>query len=122
MNEKDEYYKYAVELPWQNNGFRLPSGLLESQELWLRFNEYFFPVYHIKDFNKLSKAFKCVATDVSSGEAVVLDSGELVTALRASMAIPSVFTAVNYNGRKFIDGGIVRNFPVVDAKTWGRIW
>ncbi len=119
MNEKDEYYKYAVELPWQNNGFRLPSGLLESQELWLRFNEYFFPVYHIKDFNKLSKAFKCVATDVSSGEAVVLDSGELVTALRASMAIPSVFTAVNYNGRKFIDGGIVRNFPVVDAKNMG---
>ena len=81
-----------------------------------------FPFTISKDFNKLSKAFKCVATDVSSGEAVVLDSGELVTALRASMAIPSVFTAVNYNGRKFIDGGIVRNFPVVDAKTWGRIW
>lgn len=119
MNEKDEYYKYAVELPWQNNGFRLPSGLLESQELWLRFNEYFFPVYHIKDFSKLPKGFKCIATDVSSGEAVVLDSGELVTAVRASMAIPSLFTAVDYEGRKFIDGGVVRNFPVIDAKNMG---
>src|ERR1700704_6527174 len=71
IEEKDEYAKYAVELPWVNNGFRLPSG-----------------------------------------EGVVLDSGEVVSAIRSSMAIPSVFTAVEYNGRKFVDGGVVRNFPV----------
>ncbi len=119
MDEKDEYYKYAVELPWVNGGFRLPSGVLESQELWLKFNELFFPVYATKDFSKLSKGFKCIATDVSTGEAVVLDSGEIVSAIRSSMAIPSVFTAVNYNGRKFVDGGVVRNFPVKDAKAMG---
>ncbi len=119
IDEKDEYYKYAVELPWVNSGFRLPSGVLESEELWLKFNELFFPVYGIKDFSKLSKGFKCIATDVSTGEGVVLDSGEIVSAIRSSMAIPSVFTAVNYNGRKFIDGGVVRNFPVKDAKAMG---
>jgi NTE family protein len=119
MDEKDEYGKYAVELPWVNNGFKLPSGVLESEELWLKFNELFFPVYDIKDFSRFQKSYKCIATDVSTGEAVVLDSGEIVPALRSSMAIPSVFTAVDYEGRKFVDGGVVRNFPVKDAKKMG---
>jgi NTE family protein len=119
MDEKDEYDKYAVELPWVNNGFKLPSGVLESEELWLKFSELFFPVYNIKDFTRFQKGFKCIATDVSSGDAVVLDSGEIVPALRSSMAIPSVFTAVDYDGRKFVDGGVVRNFPVSDAKNMG---
>ncbi len=119
MDEKDEYDKYAVELPWVNNGFKLPSGVLESEELWLKFSELFFPVYKIKDFSRLSRGFKCIATDVASGEAVVLDSGEIVQAIRSSMAIPSVFTPVDYDGRKFIDGGVVRNFPVSDVKKMG---
>lgn len=119
MEEKDEYDKYAVELPWVNNGFRLPSGVLESEELWLKFSELFFPVYNIKDFSKLPKKFKCIATDVSTGQAVVLDKGEIVSAVRSSMAIPSVFTAVDYQGKKMVDGGIVRNFPVHDAVDMG---
>src|SRR4051794_18025240 len=119
MDEKKEYDKYAVELPWVNNGFRIPSGLLESEEIWLRLSEYFFPVYNIKDFSKLPVGFKCIATDLSTGEGIVFDSGEIVPAVRSSVAIPSVFTAVNYNGRKLVDGGIVRNFPVSDVKKMG---
>jgi NTE family protein len=119
IDEKDEYDKYAVELPWVNNAFQLPSGVFESEELWLKFSEFFFPVYNIKDFSKFPKAFKCIATDVSTGEPVVMDSGEIVSAVRSSMAIPTVFTAVDYNGRKFIDGGVTRNFPVKDAKKMG---
>lgn len=119
MDEKSEYGRYAVELPFVNNKFQLPSGLLESEELWLKFGEVFFPLYKIKDFTKLSKPFKCIATDVSSGEIVVLDSGELTYAIRASMAIPSAFTAVEYKDKKLVDGGLVRNFPVTDLKSLG---
>jgi len=119
MEEKDEYDKYAAELPWENGKFRLPSGVLESEELWLKFSELFFLVYRIKDFTHLPRSFKCVAADIATGEAVVLDSGEITTAVRASMAIPSVFTEVNYKGKKLVDGGIVRNFPVTDVKAMG---
>ncbi len=105
MQEKNEYGKYAVELPWVNNGFRLPSGVVEGEELWLKFAELFFPVYNIKDFNKFSIPFKCVSADLATAEAVVSDSGEIVTAIRSSMAIPSVFTAIDNNGRKLVDGG-----------------
>lgn len=119
IDEKSEYDKYAIELPWENNGFRLASGVLESEELWLTLSEYFFPAYTIKNFTKFPRSYACVATDISTGEGVVLDSGEIIQSVRASMTIPSVFTAVNINGRKLVDGGIVNNFPVSIAKKAG---
>jgi NTE family protein len=119
MDEKSEYGKYDLELPWVNHWFRFSTGVIEGEELWLKFSELFRPVYDIRDFSKFSIPFKCVATDISTGEPVVLDTGEIVTALRASMAIPSVFTAVEYGGRKLVDGGIVRNFPVKDVRAMG---
>ncbi|HTE24781.1 patatin-like phospholipase family protein [Flavitalea sp.] len=119
IEEKDEYGKYAIELPWVNHGFRLPSGVLEGEELWLKFSELFFPVYNIKKFSDFSIPFKCIGADIATGETVILDSGEIVTAVRASMAIPSVFTAVEHNGRKLVDGGVVRNFPVRDVREMG---
>ena len=119
MEEKDEYSKYAIELPWINHGFRLPTGVIESEELWLKFTELFFPVYGIKDFSRFSIPFKCIGTDISTGEVVVMDKGEIATAVRATMAIPSVFTAVDYQGRKLVDGGIVRNLPVEDVIDMG---
>ncbi len=119
MEEKEEYGRYALELPYMGRKFRLPTGALEGQELWLKFSELFFPVYHIKDFNKLPIPFKCIATDVATAEAVVQDRGELITALRASMAIPGAFTSVQNFGRSLVDGGVVRNFPVSDARAMG---
>lgn len=119
MEEKDEYSKYVIELPWVNHRFRLPGGVLQGQELWLKFSELFFPVYNEKDFSKFSIPFRCIGTDVGTGEAVVMKEGEIISAIRSSMAIPSVFTAVEFNGRKLIDGGLVRNFPVKDVKEMG---
>ncbi|MBC8033067.1 MAG: patatin-like phospholipase family protein [Chitinophagaceae bacterium] len=119
MEEKDEYSKYVLELPWQNNRLNLPIGLLTGQELWLKFSELFYPVYNQKNFSSFSIPFRCIGTDVGTGEAVVMKEGEIISAIRASMAIPSLFTAVDFNGRKLVDGGIVRNFPVRDVKEMG---
>ena len=119
MAEKEEYSRYAVELPWVNNGFKLPTGVLQAEELWLKLSELFFPVHDKKSFGDFSIPFKCVGTDIATGEAVVMDKGEIVTAIRSSMAIPSLFTAVEYEGRRLVDGGIVRNFPVSDVKAMG---
>ncbi|HEY4205678.1 MAG TPA: patatin-like phospholipase family protein [Puia sp.] len=119
MEEKDEYGRYDIELPWVNHWFRIATGVIEGQELWLKFAELFQPVYNIKDFHRFSIPFRCIATDISSGDATVLDSGDIVSAIRSSMAIPSLFTAVVYNGKKLVDGGVVRNFPVRDVREMG---
>jgi NTE family protein len=119
IDEKTEFDNYALEVPFQKGRFKITSGIIEGQELWLKFQELFLPIYDIKDFSKFSIPFKCVATDISTGKAVVLDQGELVTAIRASMAIPSIFTPIDYKDTKLVDGGVVRNFPVRDVKSMG---
>lgn len=119
IDEKDEYARYAVEFGLKNFKPQIGTGLIESEEMWLKFNQVFFPVYNIKDFSKFSIPFRCVATDLANGKPVVHKSGELVKALRSSMAIPSVFSAVEHGNTKLVDGGIVRNFPVTDAKEMG---
>jgi NTE family protein len=119
IDEKDEYGKYSVELGIKDLKPQIGTGLIESEELWLTLNDLFLPVYNIKDFSKFNIPFKCIATDLSDGKAVVLSKGEIVTAVRSSMAIPSVFTAIDYDSTKLVDGGIIRNFPVSDIKKMG---
>lgn len=119
MEEKTEYGRYALELPMEGGRFRIPSGMLEAEELWLKFNELYNPVYGVRDFNQFQRPFKCIATDLETGDAVVLDKGDLISAVRSSMAIPSVFTAVDIDGRKLVDGGLIRNFPVSDVRNMG---
>ena len=119
IDEKTEFDNYALEVPFENKKFRIRTGFIEGQEIWLKFQELFLPVYDIKDFSKFSIPFKCIATDISTGQVVVLDQGELVTAIRASMAIPTIFTPIEYKNTKLVDGGVVRNFPVSNVKEMG---
>ena len=119
IDEKDEYGKYSVELGIKDFKPHIGTGLIESEELWLTLNDLFLPVYNIKDFSKFNIPFKCIATDLSDGKAIVLSDGEIVKAVRSSMAIPSVFTAIDHSSTKLVDGGIIRNFPVSDIKEMG---
>lgn len=119
IEEKDEFNKYALEVPFQEGKFKIGKGIIAGQELWLKFAEVFLPVYNITDFNKLPIPFACIGTDLSTGDAVVMDHGNIISAIRASMAIPSVFTPVKYDGKTLVDGGVVNNFPVLDAKKMG---
>ena len=119
MEEKDQYSRFAIELPFINNKVRLTTGLITGQELNLKFSELFFHVYNIHDFKDFNIPFKCMATDLETGDLVVMDTGNITTALRATMAIPSVFSAVTRDNKKLVDGGLVRNFPVKNVKEMG---
>lgn len=122
MEEKSEYNRYAIELPISHGKIKLASGLLEAEELWLKLTEIFYPTFGIQHFRDLPIPFACVATDLSTGQDLVLDSGNLVTAIRSSMAIPGVFTAVKRDGRTLVDGGVVRNLPASVARKMGAEW
>jgi NTE family protein len=71
------------------------------------------------NFDLLPIPFRAVATDVSTGEMVVLDHGNLAQAVRASMAIPAVISPIEIDGRLLVDGGITRNLPVDVARSMG---
>ncbi|MBN2742785.1 MAG: patatin-like phospholipase family protein [Marinilabiliaceae bacterium] len=119
LDEKDELDNYTAELPVRHGKPVLSTGFLESEEVWLTFSEIFFPVHHIKDFSQFDIPFSCIATDLSTGQPVVINHGEIVWAIRSSMALPSVFAATTWGDTKLVDGGIVRNFPVSDLKAMG---
>ncbi|AWM32557.1 patatin-like phospholipase family protein [Hymenobacter nivis] len=116
---KDDFGHYLLELPVVKGKFQFPNGVIESEELWLKLSELFLPYYRTKDFARFRRGFRCVATDIISGEPEVLRTGEIVAAIRASMAIPSVFTPVQYQGHQLVDGGVVRNFPVSEVQAMG---
>ena len=119
IDEKDEFGQYSAEVGIKKGKLQIGTGLIDSQELMLVLNRIFLPAYNIKDFSKFNIPFKCIATDLSNGKAVVISDGDIVKAVRSSMAIPSVFTAVDHQKTKLVDGGIVRNFPVKDIKEMG---
>lgn len=119
FEEKAEYNKYIIEIPFEYGKPKLASGVISGEQLWLELARLSWPVKNVKDFSKFSIPFKCIATDVATGDIVTLDKGEIVTSMRASMAIPSIFTAVKIGDRKLVDGGVVRNFPVTTAKDMG---
>ncbi len=70
-------------------------------------------------FSELKIPFAAVATDLYSGEKVVLDSGDVVTAMLASASVPGIYTPVRIDGHTLVDGGLVENLPVPTAKDLG---
>ena len=60
-----------------------------------------------------------VATDINSGEEIVLTSGSVVDAVCASAAIPGIYIPVEINGRTLVDGGLVQNVPIEALQTAG---
>jgi len=101
------------------NGLKGPNGLNSGQAAGLFLDRIAFPKSNIANFDDLPIPFRCVATDMQSGEAIVLHDGNLANAVRASMAIPGVFTPVELNGRVLADGGMVQNIPVETVRDMG---
>jgi len=93
-----------------------PAGLVNSQNIDLTIQYLVARSRGITEFDGLPIPFRAVATDMQSGEMVVLDRGDLALAMRASMAVPGVFSPVSLNGQVLGDGGLTRNVPVDIAR------
>jgi NTE family protein len=107
---------YSIPL---RSGFALPGGLNPGQSLVRMLSGETAAYWDVQNFDDLPIPFRCVATDLMSGKAEVLQDGHLVEALRATMAIPGIFTPVERNGRILVDGGLVNNLPVKVAQDMG---
>lgn len=119
VEEKEEQSKYFVSFPVKNFKIKLPSGLGEGQNVSMLLSRLAVPVHHIEDFSNFYRPFVCIATDIVTGEEVVLDHGYLPDAIRASMAIPTLFSPIEINGHWLVDGGLVNNFPADRVKEMG---
>ena len=92
-------------------GLSLPNGLSSAHYIGLLIDRAVLPYSRIVNFDSLPIPFRCMATDFLKAEPVELRSGSLGSALRATMAIPGVFTPVSLGDWLLVDGGVVNNVP-----------
>ncbi len=111
--------RIMLTLPIYRGGIHLPRSVVPGQRIWELLTRLTWSAHGVHDFHRLPTPFAAVATDLETGQAVVLDRGFLPDAIRASMALPSVFAPVEVGGVVLIDGGVVRNLPAHDARALG---
>lgn len=115
FEEKEYYSRFLVSLSFEDGKLSIPSGMIEGQMLSMVLSRYTWPAMKYDSFDDFPIPFRCVATDVSSGKPIVFKDGSLAEALRASMSIPTVFTAADLDTTLAVDGGVLNNFPVEEA-------
>jgi NTE family protein len=117
--EDENRYLTSFEAGLRGGHLRLPSGLQSAQKVRFLLQSNLIGVAHVHDFSQLAIPFRAVAADIETGEAVVLDHGDLAEAIRASMSIPGVFSPMEIDGRLLVDGGIANNLPVDVVRDMG---
>jgi NTE family protein len=117
--EKEASERYALTLPFNDFKLSVPQALSSGQNIY---NELVRLLYHVKDerdFNKLPIPFFCIATNVETGHAILLNKGYLPQAILASGTFPSLFQPEEVDGEILIDGGVLNNYPVQEVRAMG---
>jgi NTE family protein len=114
--EEDFEISPAIEFGIRHGELRAPHSAVSSRGLESLLRRFTLPVRHIERFDELPIPFRAVATNMETGEAVVLDRGDLALALRSSMSVPGVFSPTDVDARVLGDGGLVDNVPVDVAR------
>jgi NTE family protein len=120
FRRKEDRRTYPAQLEFGlKHGIALPGGLNPGQQVTLLLDRIAMPYYGLSTFDDLPTPYRCVATDLNKAEPVVLGKGPLSQAMRATMAIPGVFTPVNYDDWLLVDGGALNNIPANVVKQMG---
>jgi NTE family protein len=111
--------RYVALLDFDKHGIKLSDGLLTGRKILELMDSLSLVLPSPINFDALPRPYRAVATDLDTGEPVVLDRGSIADAMRASMSIPGAFSPYSLDGRRLVDGGLVQNLPVETAKKLG---
>ncbi len=118
VKRKIDDYKtlFKPEFGVKDGGLALPKGVIAGVSIESFFRVMTEPAYDIVDFSKLPIPFRALATNIETGESVVLKRGSLAQAMRASMSVPGALAPVEIDGLLLVDGGIANNLPIDEAR------
>jgi len=118
---KQDDVPFMIPLKLRFRGLKpyIPMGAIGGQRLDLYLKTLEQKSTGVRDFDLLPIPYRAVATDLTNGRAVVLGSGSLSQAMRASMAVPAMFPPVEIDGQRLVDGGAAANMPVGIAQALG---
>jgi NTE family protein len=117
--EKRNDEMYAISLPFQKFKLTVPKAISKGLYNYNNLSQLTYNYRHVYDFNKLKIPFVCIATNVETGEEKIFKQGSLPLVLSASGAFPSLFAPVEIDGKLYIDGGVVNNYPVEEVRKMG---
>ena len=117
--EEDARFLIPIKMRFKNWKPYLPPAVIGGQNMELLFRGLSTEATGETDFDKFPIPYRAVATDLATGTAVIIGSGSLSTAMRASMSIPGVFPPIEINGIPLADGGMAANFPIQIARKLG---
>lgn len=117
--EKRNDELYALTLPFKKMKIGIPRALSKGLYNFNLLNKLTHNVRHIHDFNKLPIPFLCIATDIETGQQVLLNKGDLPQAMIASAAFPSLYMPVEIDGKLLVDGGVTNNYPIQEVRNLG---
>lgn len=109
-------YFPGLEMGAKGDGVRMAQGVVGGQKIKLFFNTLVGADRGDRSIESLPLPLSIIATDIGTGEKIVFRDGELAAAMRASMSVPAVLAPVAYRGRYLVDGGLVDNLPVGEAR------
>src|SRR3984957_9423068 len=118
FRRKEDDRNFLVRLPLglKHGKILLPKGFIQGQKLQETLRQLTLPFSKSTNFDLLPTPFRAVATDLETGNAVVMGEGDLSIAMRASVSAPGVFAPVELNGRLLVDGGLAENLPINVAR------
>lgn len=119
VEEKGEFKRYLFDLDLADGKPKFGQALIKDQNIRKFLSKITIPSVNIDEFDDLSIPYRAVAADIVNGKEVILKDGSLYMAMRASMAIPSIFSPVEYQNTLLVDGAVLNNFPVDIAKQMG---
>ncbi|MEZ4839239.1 MAG: patatin-like phospholipase family protein [Flavobacterium sp.] len=117
--EKANDERYAFALPFDKFKIGIPTALSKGLYNYNMMTRLTANVRHERDFRKLPIPFLCIATDIETGQEVLLNQGFLAQSVLASGAFPSLYSPLVIDGKYLIDGGVVNNYPLDEVKKMG---
>ncbi|WNH47172.1 patatin-like phospholipase family protein [Stenotrophomonas aracearum] len=118
----DDYEQLApigIGLGGQGKRIQLAGGMAQGERLIALFETATGGSRVSGDFDDLSIPFRAIATDLNTGEAVILDHGSLPMAMRASMSLPGIFRPITIGDRVLLDGGVSNQVPIDVVRAMG---
>lgn len=119
VREDERQYPLVWAMGYGNGHFKMPSALLQGTGMLMLLQDWTARIPDDIRFDALPIPFGAVAADLSDGREVLMTQGNLPYAMRASMAVPGLFSPVLLDGNMLVDGGLSSNLPVQEARLMG---
>lgn len=112
----DDRFYSGIEFGISGEGLKFREGAVAGEKLKLFFNQMVRADLGDRPIEQLRMPLAIIATDIGNGERVAIRSGNLTSAMRASMSVPGLIAPVLREGRKLVDGGLTDNLPIAEAR------